>query len=150
MIDDFTALCKKGDYAGAAALVQKAFPLRQVRPMPTLEELAKDSMAAKMQTTYRQDGTTFRLTNHSAGDAYAWVILSASGKYEKLYGTKYTTDPQFSYDYSVLQPGTYKVRSFLRHDGEKISDDVAVFRVYEDKTVQLLPMASKTKREEGD
>ena len=152
MIDDFTALCKKGDYAGAAELVQKAFPLRQVRPMPTLEDLAKDSMAAKLQTTYRQDGTTFRLTNHSGsdGDAYAWVILAASGKYEKLYATKYTTDPQFSYDYSVLQPGTYKVRSFLRHDGEKISDDVAVFRVYEDKTVQLLPMASKTKREEGD
>lgn len=152
MIDDFTALCKKGDYAGASELVQKAFPLRQVRPMPTLEDLAKDSMAAKLQTTYRQDGTTFRLTNHSGsdGDAYAWVILTAGGKYEKVYATKYTTDPQFSYDYSVLQPGTYKVRSFLRHDGEKISDDVAVFRVYEDKNVQLLPMASKTKREEGD
>lgn len=150
MIDDFTALCKKGDYAGASELVQKAFPLRQVRPMPTLEELAKDSMAAKLQTTYRQDGTTFWLTNHSAGDAYAWVILAASGKYEKLYGTKYTSDPQFCYDYSVLHPGTYKVRAFLRHNGEKISDDVAVFRVYEDKTVQLLPMASKIKREEGD
>ena len=152
MIDDFTALCKKGDYAGAAELVQKAFPLRSVRPMPTLEELAKDGMAAKLQTTYRQEGTTFRLTNRSGvvGDTYAWVILAASGKYEKLYGTKYTSDPQFCYDYSVLQPGTYKVRAFLRHDGEKISDDVAVFRVYEDKTVQLLPMASKTKREEGD
>lgn len=150
MIDDFTALCKKGDYAGAAELVGKAFPLRRKRPMLTLEEHAGTFQKPSIETTYRQEGSVFQLTNHSGaeGDTYAWIILAASGAYKQLYATKFTADPKFRYDYADLQAGSYKLRAFLMHDGEKRKEDVAVFRVNEDKTVELLPIISKTKREE--
>ena len=91
------------------------------------------------------------MTNHSGGkgDSYAWLIVTATGAYKQLHSTKFSKDRQFRYDFSALQPGSYRVRAFLLHEGEKTSDYVAVFRVNEDKTVALIPEKSKTKREES-
>ena len=158
LINQFTALCKQGDYAGAAKLAQDTFPLNAVRPMPTLEERAKEAeetaaantQKAKLSVCYRQTDSTFQFTNRSGGDGatYAWVILPASGKYQKLYSSQYTSDPQFTYDFSALAPGKYKVRAFLMAGGAKESEDTAYLYVKQDKTVTLLYSLSTAKRED--
>ena len=153
MINSFTKLCKKGDYTGAAELIRNAYPLHEKRPMLTLEELAELSLppiVSKFTTTYHQDGSTVRMTNQSGseGDSYAWIITTATGAYKQLHSTKFSKDRQFCYDFSALQPGSYRVYAYLLHEGQKTSDDVAVFRVYEDKTVELRPIISKAKSEE--
>ncbi len=147
LIDDFTALCQSGDYEGALALLREAFPREEKRPMlmMTVDELCGRSGRPPMKVTCRQDGSSITIINESggAGDTYAWVILPAYGKYQKLYGTKYTSTPSFTYDFSSMQPGAYKVRAFLRHEGTKASDDVAAVRVDNANAVTLLSKARK-------
>ena len=157
-INQFTALCKQGNYAGAAKLAQDAFPLNAVRPMPTLEERANEAAmskkgkpkVSKLPTSYLQDESTLCFTNRggSSGDTYAWVIIPAVGKYQKLYGTKYTKSPQFSYDFAKLAPGKYRVRAFLQHGGAKESEDVAYVHVSDSKRVTLLYSLSTAQRED--
>lgn len=150
LIDDFTALCKGGDYAGAFALAQKAFPLHVTRPMLTLGEIAKRSMTVKLPVTYTQEGGTLRFTCRSSakGATYAWVVLPADGKYEKIRSTKYAKDPTFSCDFSTLEPGKYRVRVYQIKNGAKVSDDTAVVEVDKEKAVIMIDWLSKAKSEE--
>lgn len=145
LIDGFVSLCGDGDYDGAMALLGKTFPREKRRPlmMLTVDELCGRAGKPLMQVTCRQEGTNVSFVNESGADTYAWVILPAVGKYQKLYGSKYTADPRFTYDFSSMEPGAYKVRAFLRRGGEKDSDDVAAVRVGEDHTVVLLSRGRK-------
>ncbi len=150
LINRFTQLCKAGDYAGAAELTRETFRKKAVRPMPTLEELADSAReASKVQVTYRQEGSTITFTNRSGGEseAFAWVILKATGRYAKLYSTKYTKTREFTYDFAGLDADAYKVRAFLRDKDTKISDDVALIRVSAEKQVTLVGAASKVVKE---
>lgn len=151
MINAFIECCKAGDYAGAAKLVEEKFPLHEVRPMPSLEQLAASARDAtvKFNVTYRPDGNSYHFTNHSGGEnaTYAWVILSSIGAYTKVYSTKYTKDTHFSFDFSTLEPGTYKVRAFIKQGEEKVSEDTAFLRVEPSLRVTFLEFASKAKKE---
>lgn len=151
LINDFMERCKAEDYAGAAKLVEDKFPLHEVRPMPTLDQLSASTRdaAAKFNITYGADGSTFRFTNHSGGEGatYAWVILSSIGAYTKVYSTNYSKDPCFSFDFATLEPGTYKVRAFVKKDGDKNSEDTAFLRVEPSLYVTFLEFASKAQKE---
>ena len=149
LINAFIDCCKAKDYAGAAKLVEEKFPLHEVRPMPSLEQLAASGREGKLKITYRADDSTFHFTNYSGGEGatYAWVILSSIGAYTKVYSTKYTKDTHFSFDFSTLEPGTYKVRAFIKQGEEKVSEDTAFLRVEPSLRVTFLEFASKAKKE---
>lgn len=150
LIDEFTAHCKQGDYESAVKLVQKAFPLKAVRPMFSMDEIASRGANSKLPASYQQAGgqIQFLIRTPMKGAAYSWVVLPASGGYEKLISTKYSTDPHFSCDFSTLAPGKYRVRAYQRLDGNKISDDVMVLTVDEMRHVTVNPAMTKATRED--
>ena len=141
MINDFLACCEKRDYTGAIERVKKEFPASDLRPMPALEQILEErKKPSEIDVSCAQDGNRFTFRNLSGEDsAYAWVVLLASGKYQKVYSTKYSSNHIFRYDFSQADPQTYKVRAFIKgKDGRKKSQDVAFIRRTDDGASELL------------
>ncbi|MBR2743521.1 MAG: glycosyltransferase [Clostridia bacterium] len=136
-------LNKKERFEEAAELIGEAYPKSRKRPMPTIAELSK---GVKKKSVFKIDvtkeGSTITLINMSKdsdGDTFAWVVLaSVNNTYEKIFGSKYTSDRIFSYDFSKFGPGDYKVRAFkVAGDGKKSSEDALFLKVGGDRTVAI-------------
>ena len=93
-----------------------------------------------MEVVCTQKGSRFTFRNLSGEKStYSWVVLLASGRYQKVYSQKYTAGNEFSYDFAELEPRIYKIRAFIRaEDGVKKSQDVAFIRQKEDGTSEVL------------
>lgn len=148
LINTFMDFCKEKNYSRAFACVQEAFPLHRESPIPSLEEMLSIKRKV-MNVEFEQKGTVFTFYNISNSDhisTYAWVILSAEGKYNKIYQEGYTHRNTFTYDFSIMKEDTYKVRAFISNNNGKISEDIAyiectskgeVLLIHESSTVTL-------------
>jgi spore maturation protein CgeB len=149
VIDRFLELCEQKDYAGAAASVREKFPVRAVRPMRTLEELLNGTQnTAKLLIECAGSGgawTFYNCTKELVDPTYAWVIQQVNtGGNQKIHQSKYTDAPEFTYDFSRLGAGVYRVRAFVKCGaGEKLAEDAAFLRVDERGKTAFLELESR-------
>ncbi|MBR2743519.1 MAG: glycosyltransferase [Clostridia bacterium] len=147
IINEFSRLCGEEKYEEAFNFVSARFIEAKQRPMPTIEELSaqieeekqRKNAHAVFDIRYKQtDGATVALKNYSGEegkDQYAWAVLYDSKTYKKVFVTKYESDRTFTYDFSKLAAGSYKVRAFMLKGQEKLSDDVLYITVTRDKII---------------
>lgn len=147
LINNFSDLCERNDYAKAVQIVKDSFPNSKLRPMPTLEEILQaNKKKAVMQIFCHDTDGTFTFNNCTKTEdnaTFAWVILSTEGEYQKVDSSKYSEFREFVYDFTKLSPAVYKVRAFiLESDGKKKSEDVAYIDVDENHKVRFLDESS--------
>ncbi|MBQ3378466.1 MAG: glycosyltransferase [Clostridia bacterium] len=146
LINEFIKDCEDEKYNDAFSLVKKEFAETKKRPMPTLEELTEQIKADKQrQSTPKQfdirytiNGSKVSLTNLSRskkGAQYAWSVLFDTKTYKKVYVSKYTNSNNFSYDFSDLSEGKYKIRAFIMRGGDKISEDTLYITLTHDRII---------------
>ena len=141
LISQYMLLCESGRYNDAVAMIKDSYPSNKVRPMPTREEILDiKRRPSKLQVECFEQGSVISFINKNteAGTLYAWVILYEGEEYRKVYASKYTTLNEFTYDFSLLEPASYKVRAFLKRGEKKTSADIAYISVNEEKKVKLL------------
>lgn len=73
--------------------------------------------------------TLYNDTKYAAEDEYAWAIFDNTLSSNKVYSTKYSREQTFTFDCSRLEPGVYFVRCFLKHQNDKIAENVAAIQI---------------------
>ena len=95
---------------------------------------------SKFNISHEQEGNMFTLyndTKYATEDEYAWAIFDNTPSNNKVYSTKYSRDHTFTVDCSKLEPGIYFVRCFLKHQNDKIAENVAVIQIDSSKRLKV-------------
>lgn len=140
-INNFIQLCKDNKYEVAFEIIKNLFSVKQIRPMPTSQELYKIAMGKKVtiEIEYERKGSSViaKNLNNSNDCTFAWSIIIIQDKYQSVYTTKYSKAKTFTYDFSTLEPKAYKLRAFELKEGKKTSQDVLYVNVRENKKIDV-------------